>query len=125
MLTVIQVVQLCFFAFLMSIGQILFKKTAISISESLNPELALGLFEGILKALSIPWLYCALATYGVATIFWLYILQRIPLSVAYPFSVLAMVIVPILALFLFNEQISWSYWVGLVFIVIGLIIIAS
>ena len=125
MLTVIQVVQLCFFAFLMSIGQILFKKTAISISESLNPEHALGLFEGILKALSIPWLYCALTTYGVATIFWLYILQRIPLSVAYPFSVLAMVIVPILALFLFNEQISWSYWVGLVFIVIGLIIIAS
>jgi len=109
----------------MSIGQILFKKTAISISESLKPELALGLFEGIIKALSVPWLYCALTTYGVATIFWLYILQRIPLSVAYPFSVLAMVIVPILALFLFNEQINWSYWVGLIFIVIGLIIIAS
>ena len=109
---------------LMSIGQVLFKKTALSISSGLNNENSLGLIEGILKALTIPWLYMALVTYGLATLFWLYILQRIPLTLAYPFSTLAMTIVPILAIFLFGEKISWSYWIGIFFIFMGITIIA-
>ena len=119
-----QVLQLVSFALLMSIGQVLFKKTALSISSGLNNENSLGLIEGILKALTIPWLYMALVTYGLATLFWLYILQRIPLTLAYPFSALAMTIVPILAIFLFGEKISWSYWIGIFFIFMGITIIA-
>ena len=66
----------------------------------------------------------ALFTYGIATLFWLYILQRIPLTLAYPFSALAMIIVPILAIFLFGEKLNWSYWIGIIFIFIGITIIA-
>lgn len=120
----IQVLQLISFAFLMSGGQVLFKKTALSISAGLNNENSLGLIEGILKAATIPWLYMALFTYGIATLFWLYILQRIPLTLAYPFSALAMIIVPILAIFLFGEKLNWSYWIGIIFIFIGITIIA-
>ena len=119
-----QILQLVSFACLMSLGQILFKKTAMSIS-ALNSNEAMGLVEGILKALTIPWLYCALAVYGCATIFWLYLLQRIPLSLAYPFSALAMVIIPIMAFLLFNETLSLSYWGGMFLILIGLYIIAT
>ena len=39
------------FTFLMSLGQVLFKKTALSLSS--NAE-SLGLLEGILRALSVP-----------------------------------------------------------------------
>ncbi len=120
----IQVLQLISFAFLMSGGQVLFKKTALSISAGLDNENSLGLIEGILKAATIPWLYMALFTYGIATLFWLYILQRIPLTLAYPFSALAMIIVPILAIFLFGEKLNWSYWIGIIFIFIGITIIA-
>ena len=120
----IQVLQLISFAFLMSGGQVLFKKTALSISAGLDNENSLGLIEGILKAATIPWLYMALFTYGIATLFWLYILQRIPLTLAYPFSALAMIIVPILAIFLFGEKLNWSYWIGIIFIFIGATIIA-
>jgi drug/metabolite transporter (DMT)-like permease len=123
-LSYIQVLQLISFAFLMSGGQVLFKKTALSISAGLNNENSLGLIEGILKAATIPWLYMALFTYGIATLFWLYILQRIPLTLAYPFSALAMIIVPILAIFLFGEKLNWSYWIGIIFIFIGITIIA-
>ena len=106
----------------MSLGQILFKKTAISISLSSNE--GLGLMDVMLKALSVPWLYMALCVYAVATIFWLYILQRIPLSLAYPFSALAMVLVPIIAVYLFGERLTGSYWIGVIFIFTGIIIIA-
>jgi len=123
-LSYIQVLQLISFAFLMSGGQVLFKKTALSISAGLDNENSLGLIEGILKAATIPWLYMALFTYGIATLFWLYILQRIPLTLAYPFSALAMIIVPILAIFLFGEKLNWSYWIGIIFIFIGITIIA-
>ena len=106
---------------LMSVGQILFKKTALSISSNE----ALSLFDGVIKALSMPWLYLALCVYGIATIFWLYLLQRIPLSLAYPFTALAMVIVPILAMYLFGERVNFSYWIGLVLILAGIIVIGQ
>jgi len=51
-----------------------FKKFFCKFSFIIKPEDALGLTEGIIKAMPIPWLYCALFTYGLATIFWLYIL---------------------------------------------------
>ena len=124
MLTYIQILQLVSFTFLMSLGQILFKKTALSISLSMGSNSSLGLIEGIIKALSVPWLYMALCVYALATVFWLYILQRIPLSLAYPFSAFAMVIVPIVAVLIFGERLTWSYWVGVLFIFIGIFIIA-
>ena len=124
MLTYIQIFQLIGFACLMSLGQILFKKTAISLSETLNAEDSYGLIEGIIRALHIPWLYLALSIYAIATIFWLYILQRIPLPLAYPFSALAMVIVPILATYLFGDRLTFSYWIGVLLIFSGIIVIA-
>ncbi|MBT7077555.1 MAG: EamA family transporter [Pelagibacterales bacterium] len=122
MLTYFQILQLVSFTLLMSVGQILFKKTAISLA--LNSNEGLGLLDGMLKALSVPWLYMALCVYAVATVFWLYILQRIPLTLAYPFSALAMVLVPIIAVYLFGERLTWSYWIGVIFIFTGIIIIA-
>ena len=124
MLTYFQIFYLISFAFLMSLGQILFKKTALTISGTMSSSEGLGLIEGIVKALSIPWLYMALSVYGVATIFWLYILQRIPLPLAYPFSALAMIIVPIAASFIFGDKLTWSYWMGAFLIFFGIVIIA-
>jgi len=108
----------------MSLGQILFKKTALTISITVGSNEGLGLIDGIIRALSTPWLYMALSVYGVATIFWLYILQRIPLPLAYPFSALAMIIVPIAATFIFGDRLTWSYWIGAFLIFSGIVIIA-
>ena len=122
MLTYFQILQLVSFTFLMSLGQILFKKTALSLAANSNE--GLSLLDGIFKALTVPWLYMALCVYGIATIFWLYILQRIPLSLAYPFSAFAMILVPIIAVYIFGERLTWSYWIGVFFIFTGIIIIA-
>ena len=125
LLTYIQILQLISFTFLMSLGQVLFKKTALTLSVTMASQNSpLGLIEGTVKALSVPWLYMALCVYAMATVFWLYILQRVPLSLAYPFSALAMVIVPVIAIYLFGEKLNLSYWIGVFFIFTGIIIIA-
>ena len=124
-MTYIQILQLISFTFLMSLGQVLFKKTALTLSSLGGSTQSLGLIEGIIRALSIPWLYMALCVYGLATIFWLYLLQRIPLSLAYPFSALAMVMVPIIAVLVFGERLNWTYWIGVLLIFSGIVIIAK
>ena len=51
--------------------------------------------------------------------------EKVPLSIAYPFSALAMIIVPIMASQIFAEKLSLSYWFGAILIIIGIIIIAK
>jgi drug/metabolite transporter (DMT)-like permease len=125
MVSYIQLMQLVGFALLMSTGQMLFKKTAISIT-ALSNDLgeAAGMIDSIIRAIQIPWFYFALIIYGLSTVLWLYILQRIPLSIAYPFSALAMLIVPIFSFLIFKERLSYSYFMGSILIVSGIAIIS-
>ena len=124
MLSIINIIQLIGFTLLMSMGQLLFKKTAMTITNNSITE-ATGLLEGIIRALQIPWLYAALLVYALATVFWLYILQRVPLSIAYPFSAIAMILVPLLSTYFFSEKIALSYWVGASLIIMGITVIAK
>jgi len=125
MVSYVQFIQLVGFAFLMSSGQMLFKKTAISIANySKNIGEAAGIIDSVIRALQIPWFYLALVVYGLATVLWLYILQRIPLSIAYPFSALAMLVVPIFSFLIFKEKLSYSYFMGSILIVSGIVIIS-
>ena len=126
MLITIQVFQLIGFAFLMSLGQLLLKKTALIISDMNSISIQeSGVYKSVLLVLQIPWLYLALFLYLFAIILWLHILQKVPLSIAYPFSALAMIIVPIMASQIFAEKLSLSYWFGAILIIIGIIIIAK
>ena len=115
---------LLFFVFLMCMGQILFKKTALILSQSYYSINISKVFEALLILIKIPYFFLALIVYASATIFWLFILQKIPLSIAYPFTALAMVIIPILSIFLFQEKLSPNYWIGASLIVIGILIIS-
>ncbi len=115
---------LIFFVLLMCSGQILFKKTALILSQSnlaINFNKILDTFIILIK---IPYFFFALIVYASATLFWLFILQKIPLSIAYPFTALAMVIIPVLSIFLFQEKLSLNYWIGATLIVIGIFIIS-
>ena len=123
MINIIQVIQLIGFTFIMSMGQLFFKKTALTISE--NTTNTAGLIEGVSRAIQTPWLYLALITYALATVLWLYILQRIPLTIAYPFSALAMILVPLLSIYFFSEKLTLSYFLGAFFIILGITIIAK
>ena len=126
MLSIIHIVQLILFALMMSTGQFLFKKTAISIETINSPiPVSFGLIDVLFKALHVPWFYMAIFLYSLATLFWLYILQKVPLSIAYPFTATTMIWVPLIANIFFAERLTYSYWMGIILIVSGIAIIGS
>ena len=121
-----QMIQLIIFALLMSTGQFLFKKTAISLSALSSPYSgSYNIFDTIFRLMQVPWFYIAIFLYAFATLFWLYILQRIPLSIAYPFTATTMIWVPLMANLFFEEKLTYSYWMGAILIISGIAIIGS
>ena len=53
-----------------------------------------------------PILISAVVLYGFTIILWIYTLHRLPLSVAYPITGIAYIVVPLLGAVIFNERIS-------------------
>lgn len=103
------------FATMLASGQILFKSAANYINEHIN--------EGILIA-ALSWqMLAAVTVYASATILWIYILTRIPLSVAYPFSLAGSAIVVIASSLIYSEPMTIKYIIGISMIFGGLILI--
>ncbi|WP_277593952.1 4-amino-4-deoxy-L-arabinose-phospho-UDP flippase [Pseudomonas chlororaphis] len=93
-------------------GQILFKLSAASM------ERAGSFFD--LRSLII--LTGALALYGVTTIAWVWVLQKIELGRAYPLMAIAFVLVPIGSYFVFGERFQTQYFVGVLMIIFGILV---
>jgi len=100
------------FSAILAIGQLLFKEAAFAMHGNSVPE-------GLVKLASTPVFYLALALYGAATLLWIWILSRVPLSQAYPWVALAMAAVPILAAMVYHERVGLVYWVGIALVILG------
>lgn len=72
-----------------------------------------------------PWAIVGILLYAISAVFWLIVLSRVPLSVAYPVVAVGYIIVVLYSRFVFNEQVKWIAWVGLAFIVVGVAITAQ
>lgn len=94
-------------------GQILFKLSATSLQAS-------GSFFDVRTATT---LLAAFALYGVTTIGWVWVLQKIPLGRAYPIMALAFILVPIGSYLVFGERFQPMYFVGVALIAMGIIIV--
>jgi len=95
-----------------AIGQILFKLTANAYKTAgtpFDPSVAVPLFSG-------------LAVYGLATLAWLWALQFVELSRAYPFMALGFVLVPLGSMLLFGEKLDVTYFAGIGFICLGVVL---
>lgn len=66
-----------------------------------------------------------IALYGIATLLWLYILSKLPFSIAYPFQSLSYVLGVLMAALLFQEHVDWQQWLGVVVIIFGVFLIAK
>ncbi len=112
-LSISQIFQLIAFSIMLAGGQTLFKLSATTTPSLLS---AAG-FWGLLYN---TWFWLALVLYGAATLLWLYILQQIPLSLAYPFVALGFIFVPCIGWLAFNEPLNTYYVFGIIFILSGL-----
>lgn len=95
---------------LLSLGQVLFKAASMQIVPG-QP----------MSWVSLP-LLGALAIYGIATLMWLLVLSRVPLSFAFPFYGLAFLLVPVLAALLLGEALRWPVLLGGAVILCGIAI---
>ena len=113
--TIANYLWLATFSTALAAGQILFKQVSLEMQGK-------SLAEGFLAIARIPTLYGAIALYGAATMLWIWILSRVPLSQAYPWVALAMAGVPVLASFVFHERVGNIYWLGIVLVIFGLLL---
>jgi len=99
-------------------GQMLFKKTVSGLSH-------IGFLELTLKVLCQPLFYVAILLYAFSTFFWLWILSRYPLALAYTFAVISVIFVPVFEFLLFGSRTNFQFWVGVALLICALLIIAN
>lgn len=99
---------------MLATGQILFKLG--SSGKTLN-----GLLD-VIKLLFSPVILLALSLYGATTLLWMYILNKVPMSFAYPIQALAFPVVLMISIYVFNESVSATKWIGISIILLGVFI---
>ena len=62
--------------------------------------------------------------FGAASLLWMYIVRTFPFSQAYPMVSLSYVFGMLAALLVFREQVSAMQWTGVLFIILGCMLIA-
>jgi multidrug transporter EmrE-like cation transporter len=115
MVSVTNILLLLVFTSMLAVGQLLFKHVGLSIQGQ-------PLVDGLLMSARQPMLYVALVIYGLSTALWIWILSRVPLAVAYPWVAVGVAIVPILGWWLFDERLNVTFWMGVCFILVGIVI---
>ena len=106
---IVNILGLSAFALMLAIGQMLFKLTA-------QRSPTIERFADLRHLFADPMLWLALLLYGLATLLWVYLLQRIALVYAYP----AFVLVPFGAATFFGERLSVGILIGAALIVAGI-----
>jgi multidrug transporter EmrE-like cation transporter len=93
-------------------GQLLLKKGVLA--SSLSADLG-----SILKTLFSPLIFLGLTAYGVSAVVWLFVLQKFPLSVAYPALSLTYIAIVFISIYLFKEPFTTFKILGVFLIIIG------
>jgi multidrug transporter EmrE-like cation transporter len=79
--------------------------------------------ETLLRAMKEPLLWLGLALFGISALFWLIVLSRVRLSVAYPVVGISYILIVLLARFRLNEHVPTLRWIGVSVIALGIAII--
>ena len=96
----------------LAVGQILFKISANALTKY-------GSFYAIIPAATF---FSAICLYGITSVAWVLVLQKIDLGRVYPLMALAFVLVPLGSHFVFGERFQSQYFIGVGMIVAGIIV---
>lgn len=103
-------------------SQIVLKWQSASFGEV--PASLVGKLAYLGAALLNPWVISGLAAAFGAAMCWILALSKLPLSLAYPFTAMTIVIVVLAGRVIFSESLSIDQMVGAILIVVGLIVMA-
>jgi multidrug transporter EmrE-like cation transporter len=75
------------------------------------------------KAAREPRLWAGLTLFGISSLFWMVVLSRVPLSVAYPFVGVSYIAIVLLSRLILHEHVPLLRWVGVLVVAAGIAII--
>jgi multidrug transporter EmrE-like cation transporter len=78
-----------------------------------------------LMPLASMWIWVAIVFLILSFVCWIYVLRRIPLSIAFPLSNVVHVLVPLSCWIFLGEQISATRWYGIAVVILGLALVAK
>ncbi|MFD4836106.1 EamA family transporter [Achromobacter sp. NPDC058515] len=96
----------------LAIGQILFKVSASALAQT-------GTF---FSAKPLGALFAAMVLYGITSIAWVWVLQRVELGRVYPIMALAFILVPLGSHLVFGERFNIQYFFGIALIMVGIVV---
>ncbi|PHM38063.1 4-amino-4-deoxy-L-arabinose-phosphoundecaprenol flippase subunit ArnE [Xenorhabdus innexi] len=70
------------------------------------------------------WLVSAVLFLGAGMIFWLRLLQFLPLSIAYPMLSINFVVITLIGQFLYKEKVGLKHWIGVLAIMLGILLMS-
>ena len=79
--------------------------------------------QTVLRAAREPKLWLGLVLFGVSSVFWLVVLSRVDLSLAYPMVGLSYVIIVALAKLVLDESVPAVRWAGVIIIAVGIALV--
>lgn len=97
----------------LAIGQILFKASAAALAGG----------SSIFAPKTAAMFLAAMGLYATTSVAWVWVLQKVELGRIYPLMALAFILVPIGSYFVFGERLHPQYFVGLLMIVGGILVI--
>lgn len=97
----------------LSVGQLLFKASARRLTEA----------GTVMDLPFLSTLGASLALYGLVSIAWVLILQRVDLARVYPIMALSFVFVPLGSWLVYREVVGTQYFAGVALIIAGIVVI--
>lgn len=105
-------------------GQLVLKMGIIR-AGNLEAALAQSAWRFAAAILGSPLIVLGLAFYGISSVFWLLVLSRVELSLAYPMLALGYVGILIVSAVFLHEEVTTLRWLGTALIVIGVVLNAT
>ncbi|WML35068.1 EamA family transporter [Clostridium sp. OS1-26] len=107
--------------FLGAIGQVLVKYGAVNLELNFA---ASHIFSSILSILKNAPVMLGIISYGLSFLLWIKVLSKVELSYAYPMVSIGYILIMFFSYFIFKENISLIRISGVIFIIIGVVLVA-
>jgi multidrug transporter EmrE-like cation transporter len=102
------------------VGQILMKQGMIMFGQFPMTQFIQNIFPMVFQ----PFVFLGIVAFGVSSLFWLVVISRIQLSLAYPLVSIGYVVTAIYSYYFFNESLTPLRWIGIITICIGVLFIS-
>ena len=79
--------------------------------------------DTVMRAVKEPRLWVGLGLFGISALFWLVVLSRTPLSVAYPFVGITYILIVVISRFFLHEHVPLLRWVGVLVVALGIALV--